>query len=76
MTGDMKCLDGREQVCARFEHSAWALRKDGKFEVGRGVSGGLLDEVVVTGTAMLEMLRRNARSAAGASSSASVSAGC
>lgn len=69
--GDMICLDQQQKVCAKFENSTWALKKDGKFEVGPFVSGVLMDEVVVTGLAMLEARRRENNSAAGASA-----AGC
>ena len=65
--GGMICLDQQDRVCAKFEKSMWALHKDGKFEVGPFVSGVLMDEVVVTGLAMLEAKRRRSRSAAGAS---------
>lgn len=53
----------------KVENSAWALQKDGKFEVGPFVSGILMDEVVVTGLAMVEARRRkrnNGAVAAGA----------
>lgn len=66
--GDMICLDQQDKVCAKFENSMWALQKDGKFEVGPFVSGVLMDEVVVSGFAMVEARRRkNSRAAAGAS---------
>ena len=68
--GDMICLDQQEKVCAKFENSMWALQKDGKFEVGPSVNGVLMDEVVVTGLAMLEARRRQSRSSAGASAAA------
>ena len=66
--GDMICLDQQEKVCARFENNAWALQKDGKFEVGPFVDGVLMDEVVVSGLAMVEARRRkSSNSAAGGS---------
>lgn len=55
---DMICLDQQENVCAKFENSVWALQKDGKFEVGPCVNGIRMDEIVVTGLAMLEAKRR------------------
>ncbi len=74
--GDMICLDQQDKVCAKFENSMWALQKDGKFEVGPFVSGVLMDEVIVTGLAMLEARRRQSRSSAGASAAgASAAAG-
>ena len=63
---DLVCLDQQEQVCARFEASSWALHKDGKFEVWPFVDGVLMDEVIVTGLAMVEMQKRTNRSVASA----------
>lgn len=74
--GDMICLDQQDKVCAKFENSMWALQKDGKFEVGPFVSGVLMDEVIVTGLAMLEARRRQSRSSAGASAAAGGGGGC
>lgn len=64
--GDMICLDQQEKVCAKFENSMWAWQKDGKFEVGPFVNGVLMDEIVVTGLAMLEARRRQKRQSAAA----------
>ena len=61
--GDMICLDQQDKVCAKFQNSMWALQKDGKFEVGPSVDGVLMDEIVVTGLAMLEARRRRAAGA-------------
>ena len=69
----MICLDQQNKVCAKFENSMWALQKDGKFELGPSVSGVLLDEIVVTGLAMLEARRRQNKSSGGASAGASAS---
>ena len=80
--GNMICLDQQNKVCARFESSKWALRKDGKFDVGPFVSGTLMDEIVVIGLAILEKRRRqknkkNAMAAgAGGSAAASSGGGC
>lgn len=76
--GNMICLDQQNKVCARFESSTWALRKDGKFEVGPFVSGILMDEVVIIGLAILEKRRRqnsDAAMAGGAGGSAAASSG-
>ena len=64
--GDMKCSDQEDNVCARFECSGWALKKNGKFEVAPSVSGALMDEVIVSGLAMLELQRRKKKAAAAA----------
>ena len=63
--GDMICLDQQNKVCAKFQNSMWALKKDGKFEVGPFVDGVLMDEVVVSGLAMLEARRRRAAASSG-----------
>ena len=66
---DMVCLDGREQIVARFEASTWAVKKAGKFDLGPSVreNGPAMDEVVVVGVAMLEDRRRkNSGSSGGA----------
>ena len=60
--GDMLCFDQQDKVCAKFQNSMWALQKDGKFEVGPFVDGVVMDEIVVTGLAMLEARRRRASS--------------
>ena len=57
--GDMICLDQQRKICAKFEASMWALQKDGKFEVGPFVSVVVIDEVIVTGLAMLELRKRS-----------------
>ena len=76
--GDMRCSDQEDRVCAKFESSGWALKKDGKFEVAPSVSGALMDEVIVSGLAMLELQRRRKKnaSAGGAAGAASGGGGC
>ena len=60
---------------ARFSCTAWARRKMGKLEVSGEVEWGpgLLDEIVISGLAMVEAERRMADSGSGANS-ASVAA--
>ena len=72
--GDMKCSDQEDRVCARFESSGWALKKDGKFEIAPFVNGALMDEVIVSGLAMLELERRRKNAGAGAAASSSSAA--
>ena len=60
---DLVCKDERGEVCARFDASTWAVHKEGKFEMGPAVGGALMDELVVTGFAMLELRKRNATAA-------------
>ncbi len=74
--GDMICLDEREQLVARFKSSGGAMKKEGKFELGEGVNGVLMTEVVVSGIAMYEYMRRQrncSSAAAGAAGSAGAS---
>lgn len=70
--GDMLCLDAREQSVARYENSNWTMKKEGKFELGAGVEGLLMDELVVSGIAMVAYGRRKNNSS---SSAVSASAG-
>lgn len=61
---DMVCRDERKEAYARFDSSTWAMHKEGKFEMGPAVDdGALMDEMVVTGFAMLELRRRNGSTA-------------
>lgn len=57
--GDMVCLDPQGNACSIYKASTFALKKDGKFEIESFVTGSLMDEVIVTGLAMLELQRRN-----------------
>ncbi|KAI9793763.1 MAG: hypothetical protein M1835_007069 [Candelina submexicana] len=57
------CLDEKDLAVAKFEGSTWALRKLGKIELVPGVDGGLLDEVLVSGLAMMEMIQRTKKAA-------------
>lgn len=54
----MLCLDEREQLVARYGESDWAMKKVGKFELGLGVNGVLMTEIVTSGVAMIEYMRR------------------
>ena len=63
--GDLICLDPQGMVCSKYESSTFALMKDGKFEIGPSVTGLMMDEVVVTGLAMLESRRRTNKSISG-----------
>ena len=65
-SSDMLCLDQREQLIARFSSSNWAMKKDGKIELSPGVQGVLMDEIVVSGFAMIEHKIRQSRASAGA----------
>ena len=44
---------------ARFDNAAWSFKKEGKIEiVDAGFPQGILDEIVVSGLAMIEHERR------------------
>ena len=76
--GDMRCSDQADHECAKFESSGWALKKNGKFEIAPSVSVALMDEVIVSGLAMLELQRRrrNNASAGGAAGGGGGGGGC
>ena len=60
-------------VWAKFEAKSWALRKEGIIEVGAGVQGQAMDEVVTSGVAMvawLKMQQANGNAAAASSAGA------
>ena len=62
--GNMLCVDGQQVLIARFERSRRAKRKGGKFLISPGVEGRLMDEVVVSGLAMVQYHRRHKKKAA------------
>ena len=72
--GDMNCWDQKDRVCAKFESSGWALKKDGKFEVAPSMSGALMDEVIVSGLVMLELQRIRKKNAARVGNNAALGA--
>ena len=54
MMGNMVCLDDNKQQVAQYYESQLAWAKEGKFELTPGVNGPLVDEIVISGIAMLE----------------------
>ena len=62
--GNMLCVDGQQLLVARFERSKRAGWKDGKFIVSPGVEGRWMDEVVVSGLAMVHYHKRQKKRAA------------
>ncbi|KAL8663188.1 MAG: hypothetical protein Q9168_008138 [Polycauliona sp. 1 TL-2023] len=66
--GDLVLVNGRKEWIARFDASMFSMSKTGKIQVvNGGIMGAALDEIIVTGCAMVEMQRRRRRSnAAGA----------
>lgn len=59
--------DTRGQWIARFDRSMFTMSKVGKLELpGPEVAGALLDEVVVTGIAVVELARRRRNNSSGA----------
>ncbi|KAI9720670.1 MAG: hypothetical protein M1812_002850 [Candelaria pacifica] len=63
---DFVCMDEKDMPIAKFEGSTWALRKLGKIELVQGLDGALLDEVLMSGLAMVEMVQRTKKAAVGA----------
>ena len=59
------CLDQQNNLCARFLFSRWAMKILGKFVMGPFVNGVLMDEIIVTGMAILEAQRRSDRDTSG-----------
>ncbi len=65
--GDMSCLDERGLAVARLMMAKWSVAKAGKIELVEGLPAQLMDEIVVSGLALMEMVRRKAAArAAGA----------
>lgn len=58
-TVNLCCVTERGEWVARFDNTTWSMKKEGKLEiVDRGMPKGVLDEVVVSGLAMIEHERR------------------
>ena len=55
----MKLVNFEQQCFASFAHTTWSWKKDGRLEIMAGVEVGaeLLDEIVVSAMAMLELER-------------------
>ena len=62
--GDMVCVDRQQVLIARVERSKRAGWKDGKFIISPGVEGRWMDEVVVSGLAMVQYHKRQKKRAA------------
>ena len=62
--GNMLCIDGQQLLIARFERSKRARWKDGRFLISPGVDGRWMDEVVVSGLAMVQYHKRQKKRAA------------
>ena len=69
----MRCVDGQQMLIARLERSKMAGLKDGKFIISPGVGGRWMDEVVVSGLAMVQYHKRQERrDAANAATTAAI----
>lgn len=55
--GNMLCVDEKEQLFARFQTGGWSLKKAGRFELSPGLGDMIMDEVIVSGIAMVEWWR-------------------
>ena len=56
--GDLKCTNDKDQTIAFFESISFAVKQDGKFEIGPNVKRSMMDELIVTGLAAVENQRR------------------
>lgn len=56
---DLVLVNERQEWLAKFHNSAFAVSKEGKLEISNGeISGAFLDEIVVSGLAVIEYRRR------------------
>ncbi|KAI4195354.1 MAG: hypothetical protein LQ350_007251 [Teloschistes chrysophthalmus] len=56
---DLILVNSQNQWIARFDAASWAMKKVGRLEIGNGsIAGAALDEIVVSGLAMVELERR------------------
>ena len=63
---DLVLVDGKDEWIARFDASLWSMSKTGKIHVANGGIGGMaLDEIVVSGCAMVQHQRRRRKSSGG-----------
>lgn len=60
---NLSCTDEQGVQIARFKGSGWSMTKWGKMEIMAGVEGALLEEVVVTGVALVQCYLTMARAA-------------
>lgn len=59
-TANLCCVTEKGEWVAKFDNSNWSMTKKGKLEiVDRGMPKDVLDEVVVSGLAMIERQRRD-----------------
>lgn len=53
-------VNERKEWLAKFHNSAFSTGKEGKLEISNGeITGAFLDEIVISGLAMIEHERRN-----------------
>jgi len=58
-SNDLVLVNERKEWLAKFHNSAFAMGKEGKLEISNGeITGVFLDEIVVSGLAMIEHQRR------------------
>lgn len=64
-TVNLCCVTEKGEWVAKFDNANWSMTKTGKLEiVDRGIPKEVLDEVVVSGLAMIEHERRRRSNAA------------
>ncbi|KAL8635750.1 MAG: hypothetical protein Q9228_006791 [Teloschistes exilis] len=75
---DLVLVNSRKEWIAKFDAAVWAMKKLGKLEIRDGrIAGRALDEIVVSGLAMVELERRRRNSSsASAGSGGSGGGGC
>ncbi|KAL8744242.1 MAG: hypothetical protein Q9190_003486 [Brigantiaea leucoxantha] len=59
---DLILTNGNKEWLAKFDHSVFSITKEGKLHIPGGISGPALDEIVVSGFAMIEHERRRRQS--------------
>ncbi|KAI4088977.1 MAG: hypothetical protein LQ344_005729 [Seirophora lacunosa] len=73
---DLVLVNARKEWIARFDASLFSMTKTGKIHVVHGgITGAALDEIVVSGCAMMQHERRRRSSSGGAADAAGAAAG-
>ena len=75
-SADLVCVTERGDWVARFGNSTWSVSKQGRIEVvNRDFPREVLDELVVSGLAMVELERRRRSNNAAAAGAGGAGAG-
>ena len=57
-SGNMTCSNFQGHIVATYNVTRFAMKKEGRFEIMQGIQGALMDEVVVSASAILLAKRR------------------